>query len=201
MVEKGPDPDPYLWLTDPDPGGLKTYGSGSTTLATTISLLLLIWGCVCIARYNSLKFVLFYCFKVFTKIGPYYAICIRACYVHFCDTVQHPTYMQERGLYLVPILVLTVVELCNICMNIEERPIGIQWPGTNLPCLPLGLIPPSGLVLSPSSGPDNFNSLLLLLPGGLFLTCQVFRICIHFCRFGSRSGSRQSWCLQRKISE
>jgi hypothetical protein len=23
-----PDPDPYLWLVDPDPGGPKTCGSG-----------------------------------------------------------------------------------------------------------------------------------------------------------------------------
>ncbi len=32
---KDPDPDPYLpllWLTDPNPGGPKTYGSGSETL-------------------------------------------------------------------------------------------------------------------------------------------------------------------------
>ncbi len=26
------DPDPYLWLMDPDPGGPITYGSGSATL-------------------------------------------------------------------------------------------------------------------------------------------------------------------------
>ncbi len=32
---KGPDPDPYLWLIDPEPRGPKTFGScgsGSTTL-------------------------------------------------------------------------------------------------------------------------------------------------------------------------
>ncbi len=31
---KDPEPDPYLWLADPeaDPGGLKAYGSGSATL-------------------------------------------------------------------------------------------------------------------------------------------------------------------------
>ncbi len=31
MIE-GPDPDPYLVLTDPDLGGPKTYGPGSATL-------------------------------------------------------------------------------------------------------------------------------------------------------------------------
>ncbi len=33
---KEPDPDPYLWLTDPDPdlGGPKTYGSWSATLVS-----------------------------------------------------------------------------------------------------------------------------------------------------------------------
>ncbi len=31
--QKDPDPEPdlHLWLTDPDPGGPKTYGSGSPT--------------------------------------------------------------------------------------------------------------------------------------------------------------------------
>jgi hypothetical protein len=29
---KDPEPDPYLWLMDPDPGGLKTCRSGSPTL-------------------------------------------------------------------------------------------------------------------------------------------------------------------------
>ncbi len=28
-MRKGKDPDPYLGLTDPDPGGPKTYGSGT----------------------------------------------------------------------------------------------------------------------------------------------------------------------------
>ncbi len=33
---KDPEPDPYLWLVDPDPGGPKTCGSsGSPTLAKT----------------------------------------------------------------------------------------------------------------------------------------------------------------------
>jgi hypothetical protein len=30
---KDPDPDPYLWLIDPDPGGPKTSGSGSLNSA------------------------------------------------------------------------------------------------------------------------------------------------------------------------
>ncbi len=38
----GKDPDPYLWLTDPEPGGPKTYGaSGSGTLVSSIFLELL----------------------------------------------------------------------------------------------------------------------------------------------------------------
>ncbi len=32
------EPDPYLWLTDPDPGGPNTYGSGSPTLVSTIGI-------------------------------------------------------------------------------------------------------------------------------------------------------------------
>jgi hypothetical protein len=28
---KNPDPHPYKIITDPDPGGLKTYGSGTLT--------------------------------------------------------------------------------------------------------------------------------------------------------------------------
>ena len=31
-----PEPDPHLWLMDPDPGGPKTCGSGSPTLQKTI---------------------------------------------------------------------------------------------------------------------------------------------------------------------
>jgi hypothetical protein len=30
------DPEPYLWITDPDTGGPKTYGSGSATLIKSI---------------------------------------------------------------------------------------------------------------------------------------------------------------------
>ncbi len=42
---KDPDPDLYLWLTDPDadPGGPKTYGSGSTTLLWRLSVLYVMW--------------------------------------------------------------------------------------------------------------------------------------------------------------
>jgi len=36
---KDPDADPYKIMTDMDPGGPKTYGSGSTTLVAT--------GCKC----------------------------------------------------------------------------------------------------------------------------------------------------------
>ncbi len=32
FVRKGKDPDPYLWVFDPDPGAPKTCGSGSPTL-------------------------------------------------------------------------------------------------------------------------------------------------------------------------
>ncbi len=32
---KDPEPDPYLWLMDPDPGGPTTCGSGSPTLVTS----------------------------------------------------------------------------------------------------------------------------------------------------------------------
>ncbi len=32
FLRKGTDPDPYLWLMDPDPGVPKTCGSGSPTL-------------------------------------------------------------------------------------------------------------------------------------------------------------------------
>ncbi len=32
--QKDPDPDPYLWLVDPDPGGPKTCGSGGSGFAT-----------------------------------------------------------------------------------------------------------------------------------------------------------------------
>ncbi len=35
--EKDPDPDPYLWLTDPDPGGPKTYRSRSPTLVESVT--------------------------------------------------------------------------------------------------------------------------------------------------------------------
>jgi hypothetical protein len=35
--EKDPDPDPYLELMDPEPGSLKTCGSGSPTLGYTQS--------------------------------------------------------------------------------------------------------------------------------------------------------------------
>jgi hypothetical protein len=35
-IEGIKDPDPYLVLKDPDPGGPKTYGSGSATLAGKI---------------------------------------------------------------------------------------------------------------------------------------------------------------------
>jgi hypothetical protein len=34
-----PEPDPYLVLMDPEPGGSKTYGSGSATLHISNSLL------------------------------------------------------------------------------------------------------------------------------------------------------------------
>jgi hypothetical protein len=33
---KGKDPDPYLWLIDPDPGGPKTCGSGSGSGSPTL---------------------------------------------------------------------------------------------------------------------------------------------------------------------
>ncbi len=33
---KDPDPDPYLWLTDPDPWGPKTWGSGGSGWPTLL---------------------------------------------------------------------------------------------------------------------------------------------------------------------
>jgi hypothetical protein len=36
LTDPAPDPDPYLCLTDPDPGGPKSYGSGSGTLVKSI---------------------------------------------------------------------------------------------------------------------------------------------------------------------
>jgi hypothetical protein len=32
MIDGSGNPDPYFCLMDPDPGGSKTYGSGSATL-------------------------------------------------------------------------------------------------------------------------------------------------------------------------
>jgi hypothetical protein len=35
--------DPYLRLTDPDPGGPTTYGSGSRTLATVLTFFTIVF--------------------------------------------------------------------------------------------------------------------------------------------------------------
>jgi hypothetical protein len=40
------DPDPYLWLMHPDPGGPKTNGSGSTTLETSYAKTSGLWTAV-----------------------------------------------------------------------------------------------------------------------------------------------------------
>ncbi len=39
--EPDPDPDPYLLLTEPDPAGPKTCGSGSVTLIRTLNFIYL----------------------------------------------------------------------------------------------------------------------------------------------------------------
>jgi hypothetical protein len=36
---KDPDPDPYLWLMYPGPGGPKTFGSGFPTLFFTVTVI------------------------------------------------------------------------------------------------------------------------------------------------------------------
>jgi hypothetical protein len=38
FMRKEKNPDPYLCITDPDPGGLKTCGSGSPTLVNNVRL-------------------------------------------------------------------------------------------------------------------------------------------------------------------
>jgi hypothetical protein len=62
-----PKPDPYLVLTDPDPGGPKTYGSGSATLPRNMTFLFLFLVClrimihdilyVLLVRMNDLNFL------------------------------------------------------------------------------------------------------------------------------------------------
>ncbi len=51
--QKNPDPDPYLWLVDPDPGGPKTCGSGSGTLGKSLVFLKLPNYSIC-SKFHSM---------------------------------------------------------------------------------------------------------------------------------------------------
>ncbi len=73
--EPEPDPDPYLWISDPDldPGGTRTYGSGSATLP----LVLRIPSISCkLFRAVKVLYVLVFCTRFVIETSCWKTICI-----------------------------------------------------------------------------------------------------------------------------